>query len=130
MGEGIRNVAVVVTRYFGGTLLGTGGLVRAYSAAVRAGLAASRLGTMRYGIRLLIDTDYNGSGRVLHLLGQKGIKPEKIDYTDRVRIELIAPWEAAASLTRDITDATGGRAALTEVEKLYFIDKDSAVQYS
>lgn len=130
LGEGIRNAVVVVTRYFGGTLLGTGGLVRAYGGAVKAGLAASRLGMMRYGVRLLIDTDYSGSGRILHLLGQKGIKPENIDYTDRVRIGLVAPLEAEASLIKDITEATGGRAVLMEVENLYFIDKDSGVQYS
>lgn len=52
LGEGVRNVAVVVTRYFGGVLLGTGGLVRAYSGAVKEGIAASKIGTMRYGVRL------------------------------------------------------------------------------
>ena len=57
LGEAVHNVAVVVTRYFGGTLLGTGGLVRAYSGAVKEGLAASKIGTMRYGVRLKIRTD-------------------------------------------------------------------------
>lgn len=52
LGEGVRNVAVVVTRYFGGVLLGTGGLVRAYSSAVKEGIDASKIGTMRYGVRL------------------------------------------------------------------------------
>ena len=62
LGEGVRNVAVVVTRYFGGVLLGTGGLVRAYSSAVKEGIDASKIGTMRYGVRLKICTDYNGIG--------------------------------------------------------------------
>ena len=58
LGEGICDAAVVVTRYFGGTLLGTGGLVRAYGAAVKSGLEASQTATMRYGSRIRIGTDY------------------------------------------------------------------------
>lgn len=54
---------VVVTRYFGGTLLGTGGLVRAYSQAVQEGLANSVLIDEICGVRLLIETDYNGIGK-------------------------------------------------------------------
>ena len=55
--EGITNVAVVVTRYFGGVLLGTGGLVRAYQAATQAGLAASHIIEKRRGQKLLVPTD-------------------------------------------------------------------------
>lgn len=124
LGEGVRNIAVVVTRYFGGTLLGTGGLVRAYSAAVKAGLAACSLGTMRFGSRLLIDTDYNGIGKIQYILGQKGISPEDIRYTDRVQIQVLLPWETAETFQKEITEATGARAVLTELEQLYFVDKD------
>lgn len=124
LGEGVRNIAVVVTRYFGGTLLGTGGLVRAYSAAVKAGLAACSLGTMRFGSRLLIDTDYNGIGKIQYMLGQKGISPEDIRYTDRVQIQVLLPWETAETFQKEITEATGARAVLTELEQLYFVDKD------
>ena len=69
-GEGIRNVAVVVTRYFGGTLLGTGGLVRAYSASVKAGLASSVIITKIPGVKLKIETDYTGLGKIQYLLGE------------------------------------------------------------
>ena len=58
--EGITNVAVVVTRYFGGVLLGTGGLVRAYQSATQAGLAASKIIEKCLGKKLIIHTDYNG----------------------------------------------------------------------
>lgn len=130
LGEGIRNIAVVVSRYFGGTLLGTGGLARAYGGAVKAGLAASRIGIMRYGARILIDTDYNGIGKIQYILGQRNIRAENIGYTDRVRIEALIPWETAEPLFQEITEATGGRAILTEAENLYFIDKDPSVKYS
>ena len=73
-GEALRDVCVVVTRYFGGTLLGTGGLVRAYSGAVRAGLEASVLITRQKGVKLQVGTDYTGLGKIQYLLGQRGIK--------------------------------------------------------
>ncbi len=61
--EDIHNTAVVVTRYFGGTLLGTGGLVRAYQKSVQAGLANSVIIERRRGRALTIDTDYTGLGK-------------------------------------------------------------------
>ena len=60
LGEDIYNIAVVVTRYFGGVLLGTGGLVRAYSKAVQEGLSESLLIEKKKGISLKITTDYTG----------------------------------------------------------------------
>lgn len=125
LGEGVRNVAVVVTRYFGGTLLGTGGLVRAYSGAVKEGLKASSIGTMRFGTRLLIDTDYNGIGKIQYILGVKGISPEDTVYTDRVQIRVLLAQEKVEALKKEITEATAARAQITEAEQLYFVDKDS-----
>lgn len=122
-GEKIRNAAVVVTRYFGGTLLGTGGLVRAYSAAVKAGLEASVTGIMRFGTRLLVDTDYNGAGKIQYMLGQKNLTPDNIDYTDRVRIQVTLPREMTADFKKEVIEITGGRALMTELESLYFVDK-------
>ncbi len=64
LGEELYNTAVVVTRYFGGVLLGTGGLVRAYSKAVQEGLANSCVIEKKHGVLLSVDTDYNGLGRI------------------------------------------------------------------
>lgn len=72
LGAGLHNTAVVVTRYFGGTLLGTGGLVRAYSGAVQEGLRHAVTAEQCYGIRLSIETDYNGIGKIQYILGQRG----------------------------------------------------------
>ena len=63
-GAGLTDVAVVVTRYFGGTLLGTGGLVRAYSGAVQEGLKNSTVITKYLGVKLSVTTDYNGVGKL------------------------------------------------------------------
>ena len=82
-GAGLTNTAVVVTRYFGGTLLGTGGLVRAYSAAVQEGLKNSRIITKYWGTELLVGTDYNGIGKLQYLFGQRQIPILDAEYTDR-----------------------------------------------
>lgn len=66
----MHDILVIVTRYFGGTLLGTGGLVRAYSQAAQAGLAASTIIDKLMGYRLEIRTDYNGIGKYSIFLGR------------------------------------------------------------
>lgn len=123
LGENIRNVAVVVTRYFGGTLLGTGGLVRAYTQAVKEGLANCRIGTMRKGVRMTVETDYNNIGRILHLLGSRGIEPEESGYTDVVKLTLLFPAEWKEELDAEIADVSAGKAKTEVLEEVYYVDK-------
>lgn len=122
--EGICDVAVVVTRYFGGTLLGTGGLVRAYTAAVKAGLAASSVVTMRYGARIRLETDYTDIGKIQYILGKQGLTAENAQYTDRVSLEVTVPEEAEEGLCKELTEATGGRIRTEVLGRQYFIDKN------
>ena len=123
-GEGLRNVAVVVTRYLGGILLGTGGLARAYSGAVKEGLRSCRIGTMRFGTRLLIGTDYADAGKLQYLMGQRGIAAESVDYTDRVEIRVLICQDMLETFRREVTESTGGRAVLTELEQLFYVAED------
>lgn len=120
MGSGIRNLVVVVTRYFGGTLLGTGGLVRAYTKAAQAGIAASDVREMRYGYELTIVTDYNGIGKVQYLLGQRGISTENADYTEQVSVWVKVPYEEKDAVIDEITEATAGKAEITASEPSYY----------
>lgn len=126
LGENLRNVAVVVTRYFGGVLLGTGGLVRAYTQAVKAGLAACVIGTNRPGCELRVATDYNGVGKILYLLGQRGIEPLSSEYTDTVTLRVRLPREDAEDFCRDVTEATFGKAIVEKLAEYYYIDTDHA----
>ena len=123
-GAGLRNVLVVVTRYFGGTLLGTGGLVRAYSQAVQEGLANSVLIDEICGVRLLIETDYNGIGKIQYLLGQRGIPILESEYTDQVKIRVLVPKTEVDRLCAEITEGTNGKAKLEKEEELYFAQND------
>lgn len=126
LGEGIRNVAVVVTRYFGGVLLGTGGLVRAYTQAVKAGLEQARTAWMRCGCRLNVETDYNGVGKILYLLGQREIEVGHAEYGETVCLQITAPRELEGALRREIAEATNGRASVELVGETYYIDKKTS----
>lgn len=120
LGEEIHNTAVVVTRYFGGTLLGTGGLVRAYSGAVQEGLRNSVIIEKQEGILLKVGTDYNGVGKIQYLLGQKGYAILDSEYTDSVKLNILVPTGELAGLEEEITEATNGRTRFLErKEALY-----------
>ena len=124
LGEGVRNIAVVVTRYFGGVLLGTGGLVRAYTQAVKAGLENCSIGAMVHGYEILLNTDYNGIGKVLYLLGQLGIEPIDSDYGVDVTLQIRIASEAADRLKKELVEATSGKIGWEVLDELYFVDKE------
>lgn len=121
LGEGIRNIAVVVTRYFGGVLLGTGGLVRAYTQAVKEGIANSLVGTMCHGLEVQLKTDYNGIGKVLYILTQKGITSYESDYGADVALKIRFRSELAESLQKELIEATSGRIHWEKLGDGYFV---------
>ena len=125
LGEGLSDVAAVVTRYFGGTLLGTGGLVRAYGGAVKEALKNAETGVMRCGVRLRTLTDYGSIGKMQHLFGKRGLSAEA-EYGEAVSFTVTVRTEEAAALKKEITEATCGKAAVEELEKIVFIDKGAA----
>lgn len=110
--EGITNVAVVVTRYFGGVLLGTGGLVRAYQKAVQEGLAASEIIEKREGFLLYINTDYNGIGKLQYLFGQKEISILESEYAADVKMTVLVPLERKEEIEKAVVEHTNGTARL------------------
>ena len=113
-GSGVTNAAVVVTRYFGGTLLGTGGLVRAYTQAVKSGLDNSVIGTVTEGVELEVIADYNDAEKVKYLLSQKNIEPVKTEYSADVTLILQVPSDDADSIEKEITETTAGRCLITK----------------
>ena len=111
--EDIHNAAVVVTRYFGGTLLGTGGLVRAYQKSVQEGLAAAQVIEKQPGRMLEIYADYNSIGRIQYLLAQRQITVTDSEYTDRVVLRAMVPAAQKEALEKEITEGTSGNAGMT-----------------
>lgn len=121
LGEGIHNVAVVVTRYFGGILLGTGGLVRAYQAAVKAGLEAATVVEKCEGQRFILTTDYNGIGKIQYIIGNAGVYTLDTRYTDNVEVEVVVPTEEVKSFVDKITEATAGRTDINDLGNVQYI---------
>lgn len=112
IGEQVHNVAVVVTRYFGGTLLGTGGLVRAYQRAVKEGLANSKIVEKRDGARITVDTDYNGIGKLQYIAASMNIFIINTEYSDLVTMSAMVPEEFINAFVDKVTEATAGKAAI------------------
>lgn len=127
--EGITNVAVVVTRYFGGVLLGTGGLVRAYQAATQAGLAASKIIEKCQGTKLVIHTDYNGLGKLQYLFGQQKLAILNTEYAADVIMTVLVPSEQKDMIYKSVVEQTNGSAGLEWEESVIYavIDKEVVV---
>lgn len=126
LGEDVHNVAVVVTRYFGGVLLGTGGLVRAYQKAAREGLFASTIIDKKEGIRLTVGTDYTGLGRLQYMIAQKNLTIINTLYTEKVELLLMVPIEEKKKVEQEIIEVTGGKADISWGEQVLYgmVDKN------
>lgn len=124
--EDIHNVAVVVTRYFGGVLLGTGGLVRAYQKATQEGLAASTIIDKKEGRRLTVSTDYNGLGKLQYMIAQKHLTLIDTLYTETVELQLMVPTESRQEVEKEITEVTSGSAKISWGETVLYamVDKN------
>lgn len=120
LGEDVHDTCVVVTRYFGGTLLGTGGLVRAYSGAVHEALRHSVILERRKGIRLGIHADYGDVGKIQYLIGQNQIAVLSSSYTDSVYFQTLVPETSFDSFVSALTEGTSGKARLTKGESVWY----------
>lgn len=128
MGEDIHNVAVVVTRYFGGTLLGTGGLVRAYSGAAKEGLAHSQIISRIRGIKLSVDTEYGDLGKIQYILGERKITILDSVYTDKVQLTCVIPAEELTAVQEEITEGTGARASMEEIGACFYAEINEQIK--
>lgn len=127
LGDGVRDICVVVTRYFGGVLLGTGGLVRAYSAAVTEGLKHSKIIEKCPGRQVEILTDYADLGRVQYILSRMQLAVMDTRYTDRTEISVMAPEDEVGELIARVTEGTAGRAQITASDPVSFGVADGKV---
>jgi len=124
-GAGVKNVSAVVTRYFGGTLLGTGGLARAYARAVSETLERCRIVTMRYGLRYRVGADYSMTGKLQYLFAREGITVEKMVYHDQVDFFILLPVGAEDSMRKAVTEMTAARARLEKLGSGYYQEQGS-----
>lgn len=125
--ENIHNAAVVVTRYFGGVLLGTGGLVRAYQQATKAGLSASEIIEKKEGAVLFIRTDYTGIGRLQYLFAQEKITVMDTAYEADVLVKAVIPENDKKRIEKTIIEQTNGTAKLEWGDEVTFAEYDGEV---
>ena len=119
-GADLKNVCCVVTRYFGGTLLGTGGLVRAYTDSARLAVEDAEIITNKIGRILTITTDYMGLGKIQYLLAQAELTPGDINYTDNVSITVCVPEDMLDTIKNKITEATAAKAVIESGELMLY----------
>lgn len=119
-GQDLHNLVIVVTRYFGGTLLGTGGLVRAYTDAAKEGLLASDIIKKIRATQTTITTNYNDIGKLQYLLGTENIPIISSDYTDVVTLNLLIPVDRVTEIKNKIIETTAARATIEEGDTDYF----------
>jgi len=129
LGEDLHNVLVVVTRYFGGTLLGTGGLVKAYSNATKEGIACSTILFRQPGKKIRILTDYVGIGKLQYIVAQMQLTILDTIYTDAVELLLMVPVGDVDAFVKQVTEVTSGQAKIQELGQLYYGTVDGTVVF-
>lgn len=110
--EELTNLVIVVTRYFGGIKLGTGGLARAYTHTARLGIEAARICEVKESTLLKYSFDYSHLGKLQNMTAEYGFEISGIEYADTVSAVLSCPSENGGRLRSIVSDVTSGRAVL------------------
>lgn len=119
--QGVTDCAIVVTRYFGGILLGAGGLTRAYTKGASIALKAGGVVEKVEGCKVSITIDYDLIGKIQYLCGQNNWHIEDSEYTDKVTIFIYAENEVVKVIEKEVIEATNGKAIISKSEEdIYF----------
>ena len=119
-GFGCTNILVTITRWFGGTLLGTGGLVRAYSTSVKDALAKCEMSEIFDGVKLELKTDYTSLAQVQNLMRNLNIQELESTYENDVNLVLISPENTLAKFKKELAELFSGREITTEIGKVRY----------
>lgn len=117
--EELVDVCVVVTRYFGGTLLGTGGLVHAYGACAKQGLTEAEIITKCLCNVVTVNVDYHLSGKVQYKISNEKLMLDNVDYGNDVVFYVCCPIEETEKFLKDIVELTNGKAQCAVAEQKY-----------
>ena len=125
--ENLKNVAIVVTRYFGGIKLGTGGLVRAYTRGAKIALQAAKIITKKLHKLIVATVDYTISGKVQNEILQNGYLIKETKYDDAVHFYVYVEVVFLDRFKNQITEWTSGRCSLNFVGEEYLIEIDGKI---
>lgn len=127
-GNHLKNCVAVVTRYFGGILLGTGGLVRAYTQAVQEVIAAADIVTKETGVYCGLSLPYTYVGKIKHKVAELGVYLLEENYTSEVELKLLMSSEIKERFFKDITDLTSADFRLLFDKEVSYILVDNKVK--
>lgn len=117
--EGVCDVVVVVTRYFGGTLLGAGGLVRAYSHGASLAINAAQRKVMSVCKRICLDFEYSMYGKISYLLPKFSVNIEDSDFGVAVHMQLLMKADQVVRFQKELDELSGGTIYVQQQEELY-----------
>ncbi len=117
--EGLTDVCCVVTRYFGGILLGGGGLVRAYSHAAKIAVDAAKRMVMCSCFKVDFSIDYNLYGKISYMLPEFFVKILNNDFGSNVNVSLLVKSELYSSFKEKLIDITNGQIELYKSDELF-----------
>lgn len=120
--SGVRNACIVVTRYFGGTLLGAGPLARMYAEAAKLSIDAAKVGTMRFGVEAKIDTDYADGEKIRRFLEKENIEILNTYYTESVSFVIRTGFDTFERIKESIVSITASKAKIEKMKDAYFVD--------
>lgn len=126
--EAITNVCIVVTRYFGGVKLGTGGLVRAYTQCAKEALLAGEIVEKKINLLFLVTFDYHFHGKIQnYVLNDPGVLVRETRFTDKVEMALYVEPERKASFEFQLIELTSNQVMIIEAEAHYLTIKNDEV---
>ena len=117
--EGLTDVCVVVTRYFGGILLGGGGLVRAYSHACKLAVDAARVMIMCQCSEITVTCDYSFYGKLSYVVPEFEVKTKSEDFADDVKVTMLVKTEKVQPLKEKLIDLANGKIHIDEITDIW-----------
>jgi uncharacterized YigZ family protein len=121
--KNLKDTVIVVTRYFGGILLGAGGLIRAYGQGASAAVEAAGVIERRLHEEVFCQVDYTWLGKLENELIRRGYRMGETRYTEKVIMSVLCPSEQSETLEKLLADITNGQAVLTR-GKTQYVDFD------
>ncbi|MBY6836284.1 YigZ family protein [Clostridium botulinum] len=123
--SGITDCAVVVTRYFGGVLLGTGGLTRAYTKGASISIKSAGIVEKVVGLKLTLEMDYDLFGKVQYICAQNLWHIEETEYTDKVIVHILAEKDIMENMEKEMIECSSGKIIISKsYEEIYFKEEN------
>ena len=117
----VTDCAIVVTRYFGGIMLGAGGLTRAYTKGASIALKSGGIVEKVEGVNISLEMDYDIIGKIQYMCGQNNWHIEDTEYTDKVIVHILAELDTASEIEKSSIEASNGKIVINKSDiDIYF----------